>query len=60
MADKKADTEQKASKKNGTVIARCENNCQHLFQDAQYKGMRLHNIAGGGTKKRCTVCGKVS
>lgn len=35
--------------------------CEHEFQDKTYgKGMRLHNVSQGGTKKGivayCTVC----
>lgn len=32
--------------------------CQHAAQDMYHgKGYRVHNIAGKGTKIRCTVCG---
>lgn len=46
------------NKKNGTVVAACAKGCKHAYQDATYGvGRRLFNIAGLGSKIRCTVCG---
>jgi len=39
-----------------TKLIKCS--CAHAEQDAMYRGLRLHNIAGTreSIKWRCTVC----
>lgn len=59
MAQKPSTDGASSAKKSGTTIRKCVKGCAHVEQDKLYSGARLHNLAGGGTKARCTVCGNV-